>query len=365
MPSKTRSVTREATNLITATPDHIAIKIAASLDSAVDLFHLSLAHRRLSLKKVAAPESESDEHPSPDRPAAESPGQETWSIANEGARQWVLARPLIQQAWLPPRENECWMERMNTVSLLAANPTFAHCDHLSLEISARHDVHGPFLGAVVSKNDRVDDEMFRTAKSGVVMRHGQHYAQFHSDYAMCQWGEMGDALFGVVRPDWKPTAVQQEACEDDQNCFYRTHGDGCRYPDRMSWEGMERCTEPSDEHIGLLLDLTLGSLTVYKNGKRLGIMFTGLTGEYCWAASISEPHDEVTIEPMPTLENGGVDPDEEEAEFDDEVSAHGRAGKPLDAPTQEQVTAAATWIDTNGRGAARLHFEADIESDDE
>ena len=169
MPSKTRSVTREATNLITATPDHIAIKIAASLDSAVDLFHLSLAHRRLSLKKVAAPESESDEHPSPDQPAAETPAQEKWSIANEGARQWVLARPLIQQAWLPPRENECWMERMNTVSLLAANPTFAHCDHLSLEISARHDVRGPFLGAVVSKNDRVDDEMFRTAKSGVVM----------------------------------------------------------------------------------------------------------------------------------------------------------------------------------------------------
>ena len=35
--------------------------------------------------------------------------------------------------------------------------------------------------------------------------------------------------------------------------------------------------------IGLLLDCDAGTLNVKKNGKRLGVAATGLTGELCWA----------------------------------------------------------------------------------
>ena len=35
--------------------------------------------------------------------------------------------------------------------------------------------------------------------------------------------------------------------------------------------------------IGMLLGLDQGSMTVYKNDERLGVMATGLSGEYSWA----------------------------------------------------------------------------------
>jgi hypothetical protein len=34
--------------------------------------------------------------------------------------------------------------------------------------------------------------------------------------------------------------------------------------------------------VGLLLDCDAGTLTVKKNGQRLGVAATGLTGELCW-----------------------------------------------------------------------------------
>lgn len=46
--------------------------------------------------------------------------------------------------------------------------------------------------------------------------------------------------------------------------------------------------------IGMLLDLDEGSLTVYKNGRKLGIMKRGLAGPYCWATSmlrVIEPNE--------------------------------------------------------------------------
>ena len=36
----------------------------------------------------------------------------------------------------------------------------------------------------------------------------------------------------------------------------------------------------------MLLDLDQGSMTVYKSVQRLGVMATGLSGEYCWAVSL-------------------------------------------------------------------------------
>ncbi|KAL9191574.1 hypothetical protein ACHAXT_001280 [Thalassiosira profunda] len=45
-----------------------------------------------------------------------------------------------------------------------------------------------------------------------------------------------------------------------------------------------------DAEFGLLLDLDEGTLVVYKNGKRLGVLKDGLRGEYVWTASIMAHH---------------------------------------------------------------------------
>ena len=50
-----------------------------------------------------------------------------------------------------------------------------------------------------------------------------------------------------------------------------------------TWDGMERTSFPCK--IGVLLDLDEGTLSVYKNGRKLGIMKRGLAGHYCWVVS--------------------------------------------------------------------------------
>ena len=57
------------------------------------------------------------------------------------------------------------------------------------------------------------------------------------------------------------------------------------------WEGMESMS--SSDEMGMLLNLDEGTFSVYKNGRKLGIMKRGLAGPYCWVASFQ--YSQVTI----------------------------------------------------------------------
>ena len=46
----------------------------------------------------------------------------------------------------------------------------------------------------------------------------------------------------------------------------------------------------------MLLDLDQGTMTVYKNDERLGVMATELSGEYSWAVSLFKPGEIARIE---------------------------------------------------------------------
>ncbi|EJK52311.1 hypothetical protein THAOC_28429 [Thalassiosira oceanica] len=48
------------------------------------------------------------------------------------------------------------------------------------------------------------------------------------------------------------------------------------------WEGMEPARVIDDLELGLLLDLDAGTLSVFKDGRKLGLMKKGLAGTYCW-----------------------------------------------------------------------------------
>ena len=52
-----------------------------------------------------------------------------------------------------------------------------------------------------------------------------------------------------------------------------------------AWEGQEGISSPCK--VGMLLDLDEGTLSVYNNDRRLGVMKRGLAGHYCWAVSMS------------------------------------------------------------------------------
>ena len=76
----------------------------------------------------------------------------------------------------------------------------------------------------------------------------------------------------------------------DGSCIYRESGsDETEYSD---WK-REAALKESEEGevigvIGLLLDLDNGTLTVFKNGERLGIMKDELVGDFCWTVYVND-----------------------------------------------------------------------------
>jgi hypothetical protein len=118
----------------------------------------------------------------------------------------------------------------------------------------------------------------RTAASKAVMRAGHHYAQFTAVMS-----GIFSMIFGVIRPSWDVEG-RVDAHTVDGHCFYTT-GTGCCCPGYNHWEGRQGAEEVGDR-IGLLLDLDQGTMTVYKNDERLGVMATGLSGEYSWAMTM-------------------------------------------------------------------------------
>ena len=97
----------------------------------------------------------------------------------------------------------------------------------------------------------------------------------------------------MIRPGWD---VEGGAgAEDvDGHCFYYT-ANGRRFPGDHDWEGMQAAKEQGDR-IGMLLDLDQGSMTVWKNDERLGVMQAeGLTrsallGGLAWAHGRQRAH---------------------------------------------------------------------------
>ena len=148
-----------------------------------------------------------------------------------------------------------------------------------------------------------------TAFSNNILRAGKHYVTFELTI-----GNYGTFWLGVMRPgqanenasgtpllsdlfeNFSRRFVHGEHNNNNYNsCMYNTDCGDCHsstwndshdldIDDTGNWEGME--TLHSDGEIGMLLDLDEGTLSVYKNGRFLGVMKRGLAGPYCWAASI-------------------------------------------------------------------------------
>ena len=110
-------------------------------------------------------------------------------------------------------------------------------------------------------------------------------------------------MFGVIRPGWDVEGgVSAFGVDGHGHCFYQTL-DGACWPGNRNWEGKQRAREQGDR-IGMLLDLDQGSMTVWKNGERLGVMVAeGLSGPLCWAVSlweaVNEQSDSARIQSAP------------------------------------------------------------------
>ena len=60
------------------------------------------------------------------------------------------------------------------------------------------------------------------------------------------------------------------------------------------WEGRDNY-DFSRGTLNMLLDLDRGTLSIYQNGQRVGIVKDGLEGEYCWVVGLRERAGHVSI----------------------------------------------------------------------
>jgi len=147
-----------------------------------------------------------------------------------------------------------------------------------------------------------------TAYSNNILRAGKHYVSFE---ACSSTPSRYTSLFsGVMRPgranesargyiplhkeffqQFSRRLGQGEHNNNVHCCMYYSYDGECYSSDweeehsmGQSWEGMESTT--SNCEIGMLLDLDEGTLTVYMNGQKLGVMKRGLVGPYCWVVSM-------------------------------------------------------------------------------
>ena len=158
-----------------------------------------------------------------------------------------------------------------------------------------------------------------TAFSNNILRAGKHYVSFTPS---CR---SSDGIINLIVGVMRPGQTNQQArgtplnLEFYQNfsqrmghgrysnnihcCFYNSYAGNCytkdwedlngATPTNEIWDGSQ--SSASGDEVGMLLDLDEGTLTVYKNGQKLGVMKRGLAGPYCWVASMFHRGEHVTI----------------------------------------------------------------------
>ena len=310
---------QEPAKLLLDTPDEVAMAIACQLGCPLDLLRLGVACRRFRLKTLADPRHDSA--------TADAP-PEMWSIVSEAAR-----RSIAGDARVPRRPGDCWLGLMNELRLLRAPLKLDLRTASGWSTNPREDITLSEGDAVVTKLVPFPFGFISLATNddiNGVMRSGRHRARF-----TVLESRVGYTIFGVARPSWGVSelhdgrdleyGMEPQAMVD--LCFYDTC-QGTRYPNGQSWEGMQvaRWEEgrpvpvvTTEDVITMDLDLETGTMTVWKNEERLGLMATGLSGEYVWTIVLVHDGDSVRIESAP----GPMPP----------------------APTAEDVTAAELWIE--------------------
>ena len=217
-------------------------------------------------------------------------GDDSLSLIDETARRVVQHIATEQErAALPEYDEDNWLCKYNYLRLLRMPLTF---DQLV----------GPIYYVEGNKSCVAGNGRWATAFSNNIMMAGKHYVSFEGYYET-------DLLLGVMRPgeamqsakgdpllpgffDHFTQRKESRQYNNSVNCciysayngYCWSHDWGEVNSDRETWDGMEALSSPCK--IGMLLDLDEGTLSVYKNGSKLGVMKRGLAGHYCWVVVI-------------------------------------------------------------------------------
>lgn len=232
--------------------------------NATDLAALNSTARRFRQPTVLVPPASADVTSA----ALGLADAELCSLVEAAARQHVQRKPVLERQRVPRRGREPWLALMRELELLAQPVVFTDADE---GVVLSH-------GGVVATDCSTYMEHLPVVCRRVAMRSGVHYVEMTSlQGCTAMYGVVG-ANFAPARrmPAWKSRHGWMFGCYDGS--LYHA----CTYRD---WPGMRR-TQVGDV-VGLLLDLDSGSLAVYVNGMRLGMMVeSGLRAPLYWVADL-------------------------------------------------------------------------------
>lgn len=197
-----------------------------------------------------------------------APRAQLCSLVEAAARQHLQRRSALEQQRVPRRKGEPWLALMRELELLAKPVVFTDADE---GVVLSH-------GGTVATDCSTYMEHLPVMCGSVAMRDGLHYVEMTSLQGCT-------AMYGVVGANFAPTH-KMPAWKSRHGwmfgCYDGSLYHACTYRD---WPGMQR-TQVGDV-VGLLLDLHSGSLAVYVNGTRLGLMVeSGLRGPLYWVADL-------------------------------------------------------------------------------
>ena len=255
------------------------------------------------------------------------------SIVEEEVRLRVACCSEQERGWVPRRELESLLGLVHEVELLRLPPVFGRA-HGSLTLSGGGAV------ATGGGDHRDRSAASKAVRSGVTLS------------SSMWWRANSCSLAGAHRVDG--------------HWFYDTYN-GHRWPGPRAWEGMQGAEQGDQgsgtmgEHIDLLIDLDQGSMTVWKNDEKLGVMIAegrGLSGPYCWAVSLhkldSEQNDELDDEPQ----------DDSSWLVKSTGSAVGYIGHIENSPTAEDLDAANAWQRRDWLGLSPTATDAECETEE-
>jgi hypothetical protein len=278
-----------ATNLLTATPDEVALAIASALPCAADRVRLAAACRRYALKRIP------------------HGGGELLSLADESGRRWIEQRGERERGWVPRRGRESHLSLMREVELLLLPLTFsvrALCVEVGLDVGD----YGNSDWAVATRLAATAEDWPGNAAAATtaVMRAGRHFAEFRIGESTLDNPDDDRPFpsFGVVLAqfDVEKNVGYTGPKYTNGNCFYDPYG-GQRYPGAImlpragstcrsgnhdgEWEGIDQRPAHGD-CVGMLLDLDQGTMTVFIDDLCVGVMENeGLKGcQFRWAVSV-------------------------------------------------------------------------------
>ncbi len=268
------------------------------------------------------------------------------TIVEEGARRALEKRfagaPHLR-ACVPRRAGERWLKLLREV------------EQLSLPLQFNTNRKGPGVETDLHKFRATCNEFGHMAAvvAGMPMRAGRHYAEFTlvdtgwpgTERDQDGLEEVSGTGMGVVGPAFNPMAAGRwgpawgtSAKSSEQGWMFQICDDGesqdsrlCHNDRYLRWPGMPEFSSrqlSEGSVIGLLLDVDKGSLAVYHNGTRCGLMMqrggrfkdrdgavpADLVAPLWWAVDVGYSSSiRVTRKPPPIVTAQDLDADERKA----------------------------------------------------